>query len=69
MLQIREELPSRVQAELELELLHQAQVAHRERAIRRARLLRGFAVLVAALVLLAIMGAGWYALRMLSTSR
>ncbi|MHC1767630.1 MAG: hypothetical protein AB9869_25690 [Verrucomicrobiia bacterium] len=69
MLQIREELPSRVQAELELELLHQTQVAHRERAIRRARLLRGFAVVVAALVLLAIMGAGWYVLRLLSTSR
>lgn len=69
MLQIREELPSRAQAELELELLHQAQVAHRERAIRRARLLRVFAILVATLIMLAIASAGWYALRMLSTSR
>lgn len=69
MLQIREESPSRVQAELELELLHQTQAAHRERAIRRARLLRVFAILVATLMMLAIASAGWYALRMLSTSR
>ncbi len=69
MLRTREESPSRVQAELELELLHQSQVAHREQAIRRARLLRGLAIVVAALVLLIMVGAGWYVLSLLSPRR